>query len=173
MVFRLGLGALLSVGAVWWREGSAGFGHMASPLLWQWVPVYGAVFVAGAQICWFSGLKCARPGDVALAGVFSPLAAVLFALWCSWARCGARLSAPAAWSSRSGSHAGSSVRAAMSSCKRGEGASNPLAHGCDPAARRHHGAGLSCVLRCSERVVRVVVVRRTAAAHGIGRSHRP
>ena len=119
MVFRLGLGALLSVGAVWWREGSAGFGHMASPLLWQWVPVYGAVFVAGAQICWFSGLKCARPGDVALAGVFSPPAAVLFALWCSWARCGARLSAPAAWSSRSGSHAGSSVRAAMSSCKPG------------------------------------------------------
>ncbi|HSA83025.1 MAG TPA: DMT family transporter [Geminicoccaceae bacterium] len=80
MVFRLGLGALLSVGAVWWRDGATGFGHMLSPLLWQWMAVYGSVFVAGAQICWFSGLKCARPGDVSLAGVFSPVAAILFAL---------------------------------------------------------------------------------------------
>lgn len=80
MVFRLGMGTLLSVGAVWWRDGTAGFGYMLSPLLWQWMAVYGAVFVAGAQICWFSGLKCARPGDVSLAGVFSPVAAILFAL---------------------------------------------------------------------------------------------
>ena len=80
MVFRLGVGTALSLVAVWCRQGAAGFDHIFAPILWQSMVVYGAVFVVGAQVCWFSGLKSARPADVSLAGAFSPVASILFAL---------------------------------------------------------------------------------------------
>jgi hypothetical protein len=60
-----------------------GFQHFAgvrSPFLWQAMVVYGTLFVVAAQLCWFGGLRLARPADISLAGAFSPVAAIMFAL---------------------------------------------------------------------------------------------
>ncbi|MDY7015678.1 MAG: DMT family transporter [Cyanobacteriota bacterium] len=50
-----------------------------SPLLWQWMLIYGAVIVVGGQLCWFTGLKTAGASDVSLASSFSPIAGILAA----------------------------------------------------------------------------------------------
>lgn len=52
---------------------------VASPLLWQWMVVYGAVIVVGGQLCWFAGLKRSNAAEVSLANFFNPIAGVLAA----------------------------------------------------------------------------------------------
>jgi len=79
-VFRTGLAVVVFFCTAVCLYGFAHFHGVRSPFLWQAMAVYGAVFVVGAQLCWFCGLRSARSGDVALAGAFSPIAAILFAL---------------------------------------------------------------------------------------------
>lgn len=42
--------------------------------------IYGAIFAAMAQLCWFSSIRSARPAEISLAGAFSPAAGIVFAL---------------------------------------------------------------------------------------------
>ena len=50
-----------------------------SPLLWQWMLVYGAGIVAIGQLCWFAGLKNSNAAEVSLANSFNPVAGILAA----------------------------------------------------------------------------------------------
>ncbi|MBE9125491.1 MULTISPECIES: DMT family transporter [unclassified Coleofasciculus] len=50
-----------------------------SPLLWQWMLIYGAVIVVGGQLCLFAGLKKSTASEVSLANSFSPIAGILAA----------------------------------------------------------------------------------------------
>lgn len=79
-VFRTGLAVVVFFWTAVYLYGFEHFQGVRSPFLWQAMAVYGAVFVVGAQLCWFAGLRSARSGDVALAGAFSPIAGILFAL---------------------------------------------------------------------------------------------
>lgn len=80
LVFRTGLAAVVFFGTAVYLYGPQHFAGVRSPFLWQAMAAYGAVFVVGAQICWFGGIRRARAGDISLAGAFSPAAGVLFAL---------------------------------------------------------------------------------------------
>ncbi len=80
LVFRTGLATVVFFCTAVWLYGPQHFAGVRSPFLWQSMAVYGAVFVVGAQLCWFAGLKTARASDVSLAGSFSPVAGIGFAL---------------------------------------------------------------------------------------------
>jgi len=59
--------------------GAEHFAEAFSPLLWQWMLLYGAVIVVGGQLCWFAGLKTSNASEVSLANSFNPLAGILAA----------------------------------------------------------------------------------------------
>lgn len=80
LVFRTGLAVVVFFGTAVYLYGPQHFAGVRSPFLWQAMAVYGAVLMVGAQICWFGGIRRARAGDISLAGAFSPVAGILFAL---------------------------------------------------------------------------------------------
>lgn len=55
------------------------FMDVASPVLWKWMLLYGAVIVVGGQLCWFNGLKRSTAGEISLASAFNPIAGILAA----------------------------------------------------------------------------------------------
>ena len=78
-VVRTGLGAVFFFVAAAWLFGIGHFMDAASPVLWKWMPVYGAVIVAGGQLAWFSGIARTPAPEVSLATSFSPVGGVAFA----------------------------------------------------------------------------------------------
>jgi drug/metabolite transporter (DMT)-like permease len=80
VTFRMGLAVVVFFLTACWLYGPQHFRGVTSPFLWQAMALYGGVFMAGAQLCWFAGLRWARTAEVSLAGAFSPVAGVLFAL---------------------------------------------------------------------------------------------
>jgi drug/metabolite transporter (DMT)-like permease len=79
MVFRTALGTLIFFILAVWLYGIQHFADVASPLLWQWMLLYGAIIVVAGQLCWFTGLKGATSAEVTLANSFNPLAAIAIA----------------------------------------------------------------------------------------------
>ncbi|MGJ3244822.1 MAG: DMT family transporter [Elainellaceae cyanobacterium] len=59
--------------------GTDHFADAFSPLLWQWMILYGAVIVVGGQLAWFAGLKHTNASEVSLMSSFNPVAGVLAA----------------------------------------------------------------------------------------------
>ncbi|MEO0373050.1 MAG: DMT family transporter [Cyanobacteria bacterium P01_A01_bin.17] len=55
------------------------FADVFTPSVWQWMLIYGAVIVAGGQLCWFQGLKTTSAAEVSLASAFGPIAGFLAA----------------------------------------------------------------------------------------------
>ncbi|WP_008311437.1 DMT family transporter [Leptolyngbya sp. PCC 6406] len=78
-VVRTTLGTVIFFVVALQLYGSEHFMDVASPLLWQWMLLYGAVIVVGGQLCWFAGLRRSTASEVSLANSFSPLAGVFAA----------------------------------------------------------------------------------------------
>ena len=78
-VCRTGFGTMFFFTVAVYLFGPAHFQDAFSPLLWQWMLVYGGVIVALGQFGWAVGLKRSDGQDIALATSFSPVAGVLFA----------------------------------------------------------------------------------------------
>ena len=79
-VFRTGFGAVVFFIAASYLFGFGHFQDAFSPLLWQWMVVYGAIIVVAGQVLWFSGLKRTNASTVTLASAFNPIAGVIFAV---------------------------------------------------------------------------------------------
>lgn len=78
-VLRMVIGAVFYfIWASYWF-GPQHFLDVTSPLLWQWMLLYGAIVVAGGQMLFLKGIRNSRGQDVSLAASFSPLLAVAFA----------------------------------------------------------------------------------------------
>ncbi|QUS62081.1 DMT family transporter [Synechocystis sp. PCC 7339] len=59
-----------------------GFDHFMdvfSPILWQWMLVYGAIIVVLGQLFWLAGLKTASFIQINLASLVTPILAIIFA----------------------------------------------------------------------------------------------
>ncbi|NJR40744.1 MAG: DMT family transporter [Leptolyngbyaceae cyanobacterium CSU_1_4] len=76
---RVGLGTLLFFILAKLLYGSEHFIDTASPFLWKWMLLYGAVIVVAGQLCWFAGLRSATPAESNLAGSLNPVAAIAMA----------------------------------------------------------------------------------------------
>ena len=80
VVFRMGVAVIVFFWTAAYLYGFQHFAGVRSPFLWQAMAVYGTLFVVAAQLCWFGGIRHARPADISLAGAFSPVAGIMFAL---------------------------------------------------------------------------------------------
>ena len=78
-VLRMVIGAVFYFTWANYWFGPEHFIDVASPLLWQWMLLYGAVIVAGGQMLFLKGIGNSRGQDVSIAASFSPLLAVAFA----------------------------------------------------------------------------------------------
>jgi drug/metabolite transporter (DMT)-like permease len=78
-IIRNSLGSILFAMIVLKVYGSAHFGEVFTPYLWEWTLVYGSIVVVGGQLTWLRGVRDAKASDIALAVAFSPVAGVLFA----------------------------------------------------------------------------------------------
>ncbi|QHU99836.1 DMT family transporter [Synechocystis sp. CACIAM 05] len=59
-----------------------GFDHfmdVSSPILWQWMLIYGAIIVVVGQVAWLAGLKNASFIQINLASLVTPILAIIFA----------------------------------------------------------------------------------------------
>ena len=79
MVFRTALGTVLFFCIALYVYGNNHFMDVFSPLLWQWMLVYGAVIVAAGQSSWFTGLKKTTASVASLASSFTPIVAIVAA----------------------------------------------------------------------------------------------
>lgn len=55
------------------------FIDVASPLLWQWMLLYGIVIVVTGQLCWFRGLRISTTSEATLVNSFSPVLGIIAA----------------------------------------------------------------------------------------------
>lgn len=78
-IYRTALGTIVFFVAALHLYGAVHFVDAFSPVLWQWMILYGAVIVAGGQFCFFNGLKQTNASEVSLASSFSPIAGILAA----------------------------------------------------------------------------------------------
>lgn len=78
-VLRMVIGAIFYFTWAYYWFGPEHFLDVASPLLWQWMLLYGIIIVAGGQMLFLKGIGNSRGQDVSLAASFSPLIAVAFA----------------------------------------------------------------------------------------------
>jgi drug/metabolite transporter (DMT)-like permease len=78
-IFRTVIATVVFFVVVITLYGGEHFVDVFSPLLWQWMLLYGAVIVVGGQLSWFEGLKRTTASEVSLASSFSPIAGVLAA----------------------------------------------------------------------------------------------
>lgn len=72
LVVRSGLGAAVFFISALVLYGPIHFVDAFSPVLWQWMLVYGGIVVALGQLLWFAGLKRAAILDASIAGSFIP-----------------------------------------------------------------------------------------------------
>lgn len=80
-IYRTVLGAGLYFLLALYLFGPTHFQDLFAPVVWKWTWVYALIVVVVGQLAWNIGLKYARSGDVSLATSFSPLAAILIAMW--------------------------------------------------------------------------------------------
>ena len=76
-VFRSAVGTVAFFIAATYLFGPIHFVDLASPLLWQWMAVYGGIIIVSGQLAWDSGVRRSRSIDVSLATSFAPVAGVL------------------------------------------------------------------------------------------------
>lgn len=77
VVGRTALGTIIFFVAAWILYGAEHFMDAFSPLLWQWMLLYGVVIVAGGQFFLYTGLKKSSASDYSLVSSFSPIAGIL------------------------------------------------------------------------------------------------
>jgi drug/metabolite transporter (DMT)-like permease len=56
--------------------GAEHFRDVISPVLWQWMLLYGLVIVAIGQLCWFRGLRATTTSEAALVNSFNPIVGI-------------------------------------------------------------------------------------------------
>lgn len=56
--------------------GAEHFRDITSPVLWQWMLLYGLVIVVIGQLCWFRGLRTSTTSEAALVNSFNPVAGI-------------------------------------------------------------------------------------------------
>ena len=78
-IFRTAAGTLIFFSLTAKLYGIAHFMDAFTPIVWQWMLLYGAVIVVGGQLAWFKGLKITEAADVSLASSISPIAGIAFA----------------------------------------------------------------------------------------------
>ena len=78
-IFRTAIGTIVFATLVVQLYGLGHFADAFSPLLWQWVSVYGIIIVAGGQILWFKGLETVAFEAISYAGYIIPIAGIAIA----------------------------------------------------------------------------------------------
>ncbi|MGF1478390.1 MAG: DMT family transporter [Cyanophyceae cyanobacterium] len=78
-IFRTALGTVIFWVAAVILYGPEHFRDVFSPLLWQWMLVYGIIIVASGQVLLYTGLRRTTTSDYSLASSFSPIAGILAA----------------------------------------------------------------------------------------------
>ena len=78
-IFRTAVGTLIFFSLTVKLYSLDHFMDAFTPIVWQWMLIYGAVIVVGGQLAWFRGLKSASAADMSLASSISPVAGILFA----------------------------------------------------------------------------------------------
>ena len=79
-IFRTAFGTLIFFVLAVKLYGIGHFMDVTTPIVWQWMILYGAVIVVGGQVAWLKGLKTTYAADVALANSISPIAGIIAAL---------------------------------------------------------------------------------------------
>ena len=80
-LFRTVLGSIIFFFAAITLYGPNHFSDIFSPLLWQWMLLYGAVIVALGQSFWFIGLNGSPSSKISLAGSFIPISGIAAAFF--------------------------------------------------------------------------------------------
>jgi drug/metabolite transporter (DMT)-like permease len=78
-IVRTGLGTVIFFFLALKLYGSNHFMDLTSPLLWEWMVVYGSIIVVGGQLCWLAGLRRSNAAEISLANSFYPIAGILAA----------------------------------------------------------------------------------------------
>lgn len=78
-IVRTAVGSLLFFAIAIHLFGTVHFADVFTPIIWQWMAIYGAVIVAGGQLCWLQGLKTTSAAEISLASAFGPIAGILSA----------------------------------------------------------------------------------------------
>ena len=78
-IFRTAIGTVVFATLVIQLFGYSHFTDVFSPLVWQWVSVYGIIIVAGGQILWFKGLKTLAFEAISYVGYIIPVAGIAIA----------------------------------------------------------------------------------------------
>ena len=79
-IFRTAVGTVIFFSLTAKFYGIGHFMDVFTPIIWQWMLLYGTVIVVGGQLAWFQGLKNTDAADVSLASSISPIAGIVFAL---------------------------------------------------------------------------------------------
>ncbi|MFD1160019.1 DMT family transporter [Roseovarius aestuarii] len=80
-VYRTVLGTALYFLLAMYLFGPGHFQDLFAPVVLKWIWIYAIVVIVIGQFSWNLGLKYARSGDVSLATSFSPLAAIIIAMY--------------------------------------------------------------------------------------------
>ena len=78
-IFRTAVGTLIFLILTVKIYGAGHFMDAFTPLVWQWMLLYGMIIVVGGQLAWFKGLKNASAADISLTSSISPVAGIIFA----------------------------------------------------------------------------------------------
>ncbi len=76
-VFRSAVGTIAFFIIASYLFGPEHFVDLTSPLLWQWMVLYGGIIIVSGQLAWDTGVRKSRSIDVSLATSFAPVAGVL------------------------------------------------------------------------------------------------
>ncbi|MEM9506118.1 MAG: DMT family transporter [Cyanobacteria bacterium P01_E01_bin.35] len=76
-IFRTAMGTVVFFSLAVKLYGYGHFEDVFTPILWQWMLLYGAVIVVGGQLAWFKGLQDTNAADVSLASSISPIAGIV------------------------------------------------------------------------------------------------
>ncbi len=80
-LFRTILGGIIFFFLALYLYGINHFMDVSSPLLWQWMLIYGGVIVALGQTFWFIGLEGSPSSKISLASSFIPIAGIVAAFF--------------------------------------------------------------------------------------------
>lgn len=78
-IFRTAVGTVVFFSLTAKLYGTSHFMDVFTPIIWQWMLIYGTVIVVGGQGAWFKGLQSTNAGDVSLASSISPIAGIVAA----------------------------------------------------------------------------------------------
>lgn len=75
-IFRTAVGTVIFFSLTLRLYGISHFMDAFTPIVWQWMALYGVVIVVGGQLAWLRGLKTSTAADVSLASSISPIAGI-------------------------------------------------------------------------------------------------